>query len=121
MTTTTRNLVEPEIAEYNRTGRPGGYTFNAMTPDDYEGDVLVFGCVRIGDHAHIEVESGRSIPNPHRTPASLASPILHRGVAGKLILRWHEWELLRGILDTDPRVRIAEVENPTVKMAEKYA
>lgn len=104
----TRNLVKPETAEENRVGRPGGYTFNTLPPDDYGGVVLVVAVVRLGDHAHLDVSSGRAVPG---------SPHLLRGGAGRLILRWHEWELLRSILEPHECVRIAEVENPTEEQA----
>lgn len=38
---------------------------------------------------------------------------VHDGHAGRLILRWNEWLVMRKALDADPRYRIAEVENPT--------
>lgn len=112
----TRNIVSAETAVANRR-RPGGYTFNAFTPDDYHGTAFSFASVRIGDHAHIEVESGRAIG----TPPGGAHAELRTSRAGKLILRWHEWLELRAILDADPRVRIAEVEHPTPGQVERYA
>jgi hypothetical protein len=113
-----RNIVHPETAERNRTvGLPGGYTFNSYTPDDYEGITLSFGCVRIGDHAHILVESGRVL----RIVAGDSCPTARTGGAGKLVLRWHEWLVLREVLDADPRIRIAEIEKPTTKMAARHA
>ncbi len=103
----TRNVVEPEQAERNRTEGIGGYTFNAFPPDDYEGLLLVVACVRLGDHAHLEVSSGRAGGAPGRPTT------LHYGLAGRLILRWPEWLKFRELLDTAPWVRIAEVERPT--------
>jgi hypothetical protein len=101
----TRNLISEEIAERNRSTE-GGYTFNALVPDDYEGKALIFVALRLGDHAHVEVSSGRTIPQPSHQRLSY-------GKSGNVILPWDHWLLLREILDADPRVRIAEVEKPT--------
>lgn len=112
-----KNVVEPEVAELNRRGEGlGRYTYNAFPPEDYSGVLLVFAAIRLGDHAHIEVESGRQTPQPHSI-----HPATNTGRAGKLILRWHEWEKLREILDAAECTRIAEVERPTPGMAARYA
>lgn len=111
----TRNEVAPEQAAINRTTPGGRYTFNAFTPEDYAGVAFVFAVIRLGDHAHVEVESGRAIPQPER-----GSPRYSTGVAGRLCLRWHEWEKLRAILDAHPEFRIAEVEQPTDGQVERY-
>jgi hypothetical protein len=102
-----RNLIVEEIAERNRTEGEGGYTFNAYPPDDYEGFVLVVACIRLGDHAHVEIESGRQvIPRDGR-------PQIGRSRAGRLIFPWREWLLIRPLLEMVPWTRIAEVERPT--------
>lgn len=112
----TRSVVEPEQASAN-SERPGSYTFNAPVLNGYEGHTMTFGCVRIGDHAHIHVHSGRAALRRN----GVADASMLTGFAGKLLLRWPEWILLRTILDADPRVWIAEVECPTRAMAERYA
>lgn len=111
-----RNLVADETAERNRTEGQGGYTFNAFPPDGYEGRVIVAAAVRIGDHAHVLIDSGRNIPQRGERPDQV-----HRGHAGKLILAWDDWLLLREILDADERTRIAEVERPTAGQAWRHA
>jgi len=105
-----RNLVASETAERNRSEGQGGYTFNALIPDDYEGSVLIVAALRLGDHAHVEISSGRAT----RQPYSIKKHRLNYGKAGNIILRWHEWELLRSILESHDCVRIAEVERPSV-------
>jgi hypothetical protein len=109
----TRNLVSPEQAEANR-GVPGAYTFNAYPPDDYDGIAFTLAVLRLGDHAHIEVNSGRAVPQPD------GQQRLPRSRAGRLILRWHEWEVLRAILGTHDCIRIAEVERPTQEQLEYH-
>lgn len=108
----TRNEVTPETAEQNRRG--GGYTFNAFPPDSYEGTILTFAVLRIGDHAHVEVESG------HWRSGGPSRPSHSTGGAGKLILRWREWEHLRAVLDAGSPYRIAEVESPTSAQIVRY-
>jgi len=102
-----RNLIAPDIAEHNRAEGEGGYTFNAFPPDGYEGVVFTVAALRLGDHAHLEISTGRQIVQPNDRPRD------HRSTAGHLILRWPEWELLRALLDTVPWTRVAEVERPT--------
>jgi len=112
----TRNLVSAETAERNRNGdRPGGYTFNAPTPDTYEGRIVLYSVVRLGDHAHITVETGRQHANGEERP-----PDIHRSEAGRLVLRWEDWLHLRPALDAIPWVWIAEVEQPTTRQLERY-
>lgn len=110
----TRNIVEPETAEFNCTdGLPGLWTFHA--PIDAVGPALGFEVVRIGDHAHVHVRSGRA---RSRRPGDESYVT---GFAGKLVLRWDEWGVLRDVLDSDPRFGIYEVENPRVGQARYYA
>jgi hypothetical protein len=105
----TRNLVEPETAEHNR-AMPGGLTFNAEVPDEYEGTIFVIAALRLGDHAHLDIHTGRQVP----TPRGGWRPTRHLSRAGRLILRWHEWLVLRSLLDVaDVPVVLREVENPT--------
>lgn len=111
----TRNLITAEVAESNRTGLPGGLTFNALPPHDYEGFVLVVACVRLGDHAHLDVETGRQIVD------GVGRPIVHRGAAGRLVMAWPDWLAVRDLLELVPWTRIAEVENPTVGQARRHA
>jgi hypothetical protein len=111
----TRNIVPDETAERNRANGLSGYTFNALVPVDYAGPALTFEAVRIGDHAHVHVSSGRAVPHPWPKDR------ITRGFAGKLVLAWPDWLLLREILDTDPRARIAEVEYPSPGVARRYA
>lgn len=102
----TRNVVSPEDAEHNRTAPLGRYTFHALIPDTYMGIAITIACVRLGDHAHLDIDSGRSSgPGPR--------PRTSRGYAGRVILRWNEWLKLRALLDTAEWIHIAEVENPT--------
>ena len=112
----TRNIIA-SLEEFDGPKRPAGaYSFNATIPDDYSGDALVFEAVRVGDHAHVHVSSGSAHPDPRHNEGAY----VHRGIAGKLTLRWREWLLLREILDADSRVRIVEVECPTDGMARRY-
>jgi hypothetical protein len=106
----TRNVVSDEQAEINR--YRGGYTFNAFPPDDYEGLVWVYGALRIGDHAHLVVHTGRQHIQRNDEPR------ISYGGAGHLIVKWPEWLLMRDALDAVPFVRIAEVERPTVEQIE---
>jgi hypothetical protein len=103
-------VVSDEQAELNRTS--GGYTFNAFPPDGYEGLVWVYGVLRIGDHAHLFVHTGRQHVQGDGTPR------LSYGGAGHLIVKWPEWLLMRTELDAIPFVRIAEMERPTVDQIE---
>lgn len=103
-----RNIISDEIAERARTELPaGGYTFNAFPPDDYSGHIFTYAVLRLGDHAHVEVSTGWQTIQPNGVSRD------HRSVAGRLILRWPEWLLLRKLLDESvPWTRIAEVEQP---------
>lgn len=109
-----RSLVTPGTADHNRRRDPGGpppggCTFNAFPPEGYEGPILTFAAVRLGDHAHIEVRSGRWHINGPESARGIT------GQAGKLVLRWHEWAHLRDALDAGSVYRIAEVENPNAE------
>lgn len=105
----TRNLIEPETAEYNR-AQPGGWTFNAEVPASYDGLLFVVAALRLGDHAHLDVHTGRQVA----VPPGAWRPTRHLSRAGRLILRWHEWLVLRSLLDTpDVPIVLREVENPT--------
>lgn len=107
-----RNLVVPKDAERGR--RQGGYTFNAFPPDDYNGLILVFACVRLGDHAHVETQSGRWRSSGPSRPNGIC------GLAGRMVLRWPEWIHLRHHLDEHTPYRIAEVEKPTRGQLDRY-
>lgn len=104
----TRNVVAPETAQRNRE-EGNGYTFHALIPDDFEGIAFSIAALRIGDHAHLDIDSGRAV----NSGKPQQGPRVTRGHAGRLILRWHEWEVLREILDSADCVHIAEVERPT--------
>lgn len=115
-----RNIVEPETAERNRTvGLPGAYTFHAVIERERLGkNGLTFAAVRVGDHAHVEVLSGCI---RQRGPFDeFVEPSY--GHAGWLVLRWPEWLVLRDALDAgSPDVRVVEVEKPTVGQARRAA
>lgn len=104
-----RNVVAPETAERNASQPGGGYTFNALIPPEYAGVCFTVAALRLGDHAHLDIESGRAIPQPGYE----GRPHYNCGRAGRLILRWHEWEVLRALLDQHENVHIAEVQQPT--------
>jgi hypothetical protein len=112
-----RNLITPEVAKRARVY--GGYTFNAMPPKDYDGPMMVFAAVRLGDHAHVEIESGRWLgPSvSHRGQESGAACV---GLAGRIVLRWHEWVAWRDNMDTTTPYRIADVERPTAAVLDRY-
>jgi hypothetical protein len=94
---------------------PGGRTFWAPPPLDYEGRVVCFEVIRLGDHAHIEVSTGRQHANgPSREPT------YHKGVAGRLVFAWGDWVHLRDALDAIPWVWLAEVEEPTPAQVDRY-
>lgn len=114
----TRNLVAPETAEANR-DRPGFRTFNAMPPVDYDGLMMVFACVRLGDHAHVEVQSGRWLGTSPSHKGELSGSCMV-GLAGRMLLRWHEWVAFRDLLDATTPYRIAEVECPTDAQLDRY-
>lgn len=107
----TRNLIAAETAERGR--KVGGYTFNAFPPEDYEGFVMVFAAVRLGDHAHVEIQSGRITLHQERQTYNL-------GVAGRICLQWHQWVKWRDELDATTVHRIAEVERPTQGQLDRY-
>lgn len=109
-----RNLVASEQATLNR--ERGGLTFNAMPPEGYIGIVLVFAAVRLGDHAHVEVQSGRW----HASSLDPSEGMCSTGMAGRLVLRWHEWVAFRDQLDLSTPHRIAEVERPTRGQLDRY-
>lgn len=114
---TGRNLVAPDTAQQNR--KTGGLTFNAMPPDDYDGLMMIFAAVRLGDHAHVEVRSGRWLgTGPSRRGGSLGSAMT--GLAGRIVLRWHEWVAWRDIMDATTPYRIVDVERPTRAMLDRY-
>lgn len=95
---------------------PGLKTFDAPPPDEYEGRVVVLEVVRLGDHAHITVCTGRQ----HAKRAS-TRPTYHRGEAGRLVMAWHDWLHWRAALDAGPAwTWIAEVEVPTPAQIERY-
>lgn len=104
-----RNVIIPEVAEANRSGSPGAYTFHAPIPDDYFGISLTVACVRLGDHAHIDVDSGRHNPRI----SEYSEPRESRGYAGRLVLRWGEWLKFREVLEAAEWIHVVEVENPT--------
>jgi hypothetical protein len=111
-----RNVVDPATAEDNRTGRPGGYTFNAFIPSKYAGIGFTVACVRLGDHAHLDIFSGRHVTRFHGSDPAFG------GRAGRLVLRWPVWIKLRDeVLEPHPFIRIAEVENPTQGQLERHA
>lgn len=104
----TRNLIDAATRE--RTEEEGGYTYNAIPPEDYEGPVYVWAVLRLGDHAHIEVSVGRQVP----VPADTARPTLHRSRSGGLIFPWERWIAFRDeVLDGRVEHRIAEVAHPS--------
>lgn len=103
----TRNLIDAERAQRNRTEGEGRYTYNAPIASDITGIGFTIAVLRLGDHAHLDISSGQIRHDPW------AGTLVSRGGAGHLILRWHEWEVLRDILATSERVHIAEVERPT--------
>lgn len=105
-----RNRVGAETAERNRT-YPGALTFNAEPPRDFDGRNFILATVRLGDHAHVDCYTGRqnAIKDGQLTPTQ------HRGHAGRLVMAWDDWVLLRDLLAADelPQFLIREVENPT--------
>lgn len=113
----TRNTVVPEaLTEIRR----GAWTFHAPIRVDHAGDCFVFEAVRVGDHYHVWISSGRHVPPPARAHRSERAT-LRVGHAGKIIVRPAEWELLRGALDADDRIAVYEVEHPTEAQARRYA
>lgn len=98
-------------------GAPGALTFNAEPPEDYAGKLLILAAIRLGDHAHIDVYTGRMVP---RKPGQSMEACVRRGHAGELVMQWHFWEWVRDALatETNPAVFIREVEFPTVAQLE---
>lgn len=111
----TRNTLDPEAVVWNRGDPPGRWTFNAPPPDDYEGRIVCFETLRLGDHAHIEVSTGRQHNN-----GAPRTPTYHKGEAGKLIFAWEDWLHFRAALDAIPWCWIAEVEHPTPGQLDRY-
>lgn len=105
-----RQLVDAEAAEFNRT-RGGAYTFNLFPPGDWDGFIFTVIVVRLGDHAHLDVRTGRSTSRGEGVSG---------GEAGKLVMAWAHWLHLRGMLEHHPGVRIAEVECPTRGQLERH-
>jgi len=88
---------------------------NAPPPADYEGRVVCFEVLRLGDHAHMEVSTGRQhASGPGRDPT------YHKGGAGHLVFAWEDWLHFRDALDAIPWVFLAEVENPTPEQLDRY-
>lgn len=113
----TRNLVEADQAAVNRDR--GGYTFNAFPPDGYVGPIMVFAAIRLGDHAHIEIQSGRW--NDHQDlqrSSGTGNPSV--GLAGRIVMAWWQWEAWRDLMDTTTPYRIVEVERPSQGMLDRY-
>lgn len=108
-----RNLVNELTAEANREVY-GGLTFNAFPPEDYSGIIFVYAAIRLGDHAHVEIQSGRWLAG------TLANGTPNVGLAGRIVLRWHEWLHMRDELDRLTPHRIAEVEKPTQEQMDRY-
>lgn len=101
------NVISAETAEKNA-DREGQYTFNSYPPDDYDGPLFVFAALGLGDHAHVEVSSGRAHPDPSRLGYGPGG--LQYGRAGSFIMKWNDWVILRDVLvDAYDGMRIAEV------------
>lgn len=112
----TRNLIEPETAERNRQ-LWGAWTWNAEVPDDYTGVLVFVACVRLGDHAHLDVHTGRQHANPDGR-----EPTRHLSRAGRLIFRWLEWTTIRDQLtELDVPIVLREVERPTPGQLDHHA
>ena len=119
----TRDTIAPEVREeWEREGwkRIGAWTFHAPVPPEYEGHCLTYEAVRIEEHWHIWVHSGRHVGYP-TSVYSAENQRYRTGFAGKLILRPAEWLVLREALDHDQRIGIFEVENPLPGQALRYA
>lgn len=113
----TRNLVSAETAEQNR--ERGGLTFNAFPPDGYVGLMMIFAAVRLGDHAHVEIQSGRWSDFKDLQRSSNTGNC-SCGLAGRIVIRWHEWVAWRDLMDATTPYRLAEVERPTQAMLDRY-
>lgn len=120
--TVSRNLITDEIAANSR--GVGGLTFNAPIPFDYEGPAMTWAAVRIGDHAHITVESGNAVPRRaellREGNGFRERPYYVMGRAGQMILRWHEWQMLRVVLDASLMMHITDVEKPNSGQLARY-
>lgn len=114
---TGRNRIAPETAEANRS-RPGAWTFNAPPPDEYDGRMFTLATVRLGDHAHVDVYTGRQ----NALHDGQITPTHHLGYAGRLVMAWGDWTLFRDKLadDAHPEFLIREVENPTHAQLETH-
>lgn len=117
---TTRNVITQEdLEERERAGdrqMPGAWTFATPPPDDYEGRVVCFEVVRLGDHAHIGISTGRQ-----HASGKASRPTFHRGTAGRIIVAWEDWLHWRAALDAGPEwMWVAEVENPTPAQLDRY-
>lgn len=111
-----RNLIEPETRERNRQ-MFSAWTWNAEVPDDYSGVLVFVAALRLGDHAHLDVHTGRQHPNPRGR-----EPTRHLSRAGRLIFRWHEWETIRDQLTAlDVPIILREVEKPTSGQLDHHA
>lgn len=122
----TRNLVSDEQAEANRTVRlPGAYTFNAYPPKDYTGFVLCVATLRLGDHAHLDIDTGRQTSPPIHGdddgPWADDRTNVSRSHAGRLVMRWDAWLKIREMLELVPWTRIAEVEKPNKGQLDYHA
>lgn len=108
-----RNLVPADTAERNRTvGWEGAYSFNAPIAASYGGPAVTVAAVRLGEHAHIDVDTGLACtPSPKDMPEHAV--VRGRGHAGHLVMEWGDWLVLRDALALHPGIHIAEVENPT--------
>lgn len=108
-----RNVAEPDEEQ----AAAGANTFATPPPDDYEGRLICFEVVRLGDHAHVNVSTGRQHANgPRRTPT------FHKGDAGRIVMQWEDWLHWRAALDSGPPWQwIVEVEHPRPGQIQKYA
>lgn len=93
----TRNTISPDRV-------PGSHTFLAPVTTDVIGEIAFsVQSAKLGDHAHIHIWSGRAVAGQY-------GPEVHGGKAGKLVLRWDEWLVLRELLDSSPRFQIREAD-----------
>jgi len=119
LTSETRNVVEEDATE---TIRIGAYTFHALIALGLVGHHgLTFAAVRVGDHAHVEVLSGRIRRRGAERDGAWEMLETSYGGAGWLVLRWPEWLVLRAALDVGSgNIRVVEVEHPTPAQARRY-
>lgn len=97
-----RQRVSPKMMALNA-DHEGAYTYNLFPPDDYEGRIVVFAVCGLGDHAHIQVSTGRQLIGGD------GEPYQNHGVAGNLVMAWGDWVALRDALEGFDFSRIAEV------------